>query len=136
VVARCRSCLRVTLSAGVYDVAGVTVLGLSAHIKDSLPDRRSALVGQLPRGTVRVDGCLLALSTAVVPLVALLTYVRCRAFGLLHGRLLDEGLHLAVQVTNLECQGRGHGSEQRCYRNEILTHAGMARSSVATAMRF
>jgi hypothetical protein len=44
----------------------------------------------------RVDGYLLALSAVVVPHAALLTYSGCRAFGLLYGRLLDEGLHLAL----------------------------------------
>jgi hypothetical protein len=39
--------LRVARSAGVDDVAGVAVLGLLACVKDSLPDRRSALVGRL-----------------------------------------------------------------------------------------
>jgi hypothetical protein len=45
VVASCRSCLSIAHSAGVDDVVGVAVLGPSARIKDSLPDRRSTLVG-------------------------------------------------------------------------------------------
>jgi hypothetical protein len=96
VVTCCRSCLRVALSAGVYDVAGVTVLGLSTRVKDPLPDRHSALVGWLPRGTARVDGCLLALSVAIVPRTALVEYTGCQAFGLLHGSLLDKDLCLTV----------------------------------------
>jgi hypothetical protein len=96
VVACRRSCFRVILSAGVYDVAGVAILGLSAHVKDPLPDRRSTLVGWLPHHAARVDGCLLALSVVVVPCTALLAYAGCRAFDLLHGRLLDESLRLAV----------------------------------------
>jgi hypothetical protein len=44
---------------------------------------------------------------------------RGRALGLLDGRLLDEGLHLAVQVSSLGVEG-----------------AGMARSNVAVAMSF
>jgi hypothetical protein len=46
------------------------------------------------------------------------------SFRLLHGRLLDEGLRLAVQVTRLRCRGsrHGYGSEQRCRCNELLTH--------------
>jgi hypothetical protein len=96
VVARHCSFFRVTLSASVDDIAGVAVLGLPARIKDPLPDRRSALVGLLPRRVACVDGRLLALGAAVVPHNALLAYVGCRAFGLLHGRLLDESLRLAV----------------------------------------
>jgi hypothetical protein len=55
VVAYHRSCLRVARSAGVDDVAGVTVLSLSARVKDSLPDRSSALVGRLSRCAARVN---------------------------------------------------------------------------------
>jgi hypothetical protein len=49
-----------------------------------------------------MDGCLLALSAAV-PRVARLAHAGRRTFGLLHGRLLDERLRLAVQVL---CLGR------------------------------
>jgi hypothetical protein len=112
-------CLRVTLPAGVYDVAGVTILGLPACVKDPLPDRCSALVGWLPCCAARVDERLLALSAAVAPHTTLLAYAVCRAFSMLHGRLLDEGLHLAVQL-------RASGVEG----------AGMAQSSVAAAMSF
>jgi hypothetical protein len=65
----------------------------------------------------------LALGVAVVPRTALLAYVGCRAFGLLHSRQLDDSLRLAVQVTCLGCRGCGHGSEQQRYCNEILTRA-------------
>jgi hypothetical protein len=41
------------------------------------------------------------LHTAVVPRTALLANAGRRAFGLLHGRLLDERLCLAVQVQRL-----------------------------------
>jgi hypothetical protein len=44
----------------------------------------------------------LALGTAVIPRAALMTYAGRRAFGLLHGRLLDERLRLAVQVSRFE----------------------------------
>jgi hypothetical protein len=91
------------------------------RVKDSLPDRHSALVGWLPRHAARVDRCLLALSAAVVPRTAL--YAGCQAFCLLHVRLLNESLCLVVQVSRLECRGRGHGSEQHCHCNELLTHA-------------
>jgi hypothetical protein len=77
VVARLRSCLRVALSAGVYDVVGVVVLGLPARVKDPLPDRRSALFGRLPHRAARVDRRLLALGAAVVSRTALLAYVGC-----------------------------------------------------------
>jgi hypothetical protein len=49
VVAHHRPRLCVARSAGVDDVAGVAVLGLSARVKDSLPDRRSPLVGRFSR---------------------------------------------------------------------------------------
>jgi hypothetical protein len=65
------------------------------------------------------DGRLLALGAAVVPRTALLAYAGCRAFGLLHGCLLDESLCLW-------CRFRVAGVEG----------AGKARSSVATAMSF
>jgi hypothetical protein len=38
---------RVARLAGVDDVAGISILGMSARVKDSLPDWRSALVGRL-----------------------------------------------------------------------------------------
>jgi hypothetical protein len=41
-------------------------------------------------------------------------------FGLLNGRLLDERLRLAVQVSRLGCQGGGHGSQQCRSSNELL----------------
>jgi hypothetical protein len=123
VVTRCRSCLRIAFSAGVYDIAGVTVLGLPARVKDLLPDRRSALVGWLSHRATRVDGCLLALSAVVVLHAALMTYAGRRAFVLLHDHLLDEGLRLVVQVACLRCRGRGHGSEQRRCCNELWTCA-------------
>jgi hypothetical protein len=96
VVACCRSCFHIALSVSVDDIAGGAVLGLPACIKDPLPDRRSALVSWLPRCAARVDRRLLALGAAVILRTALLVYARCRAFGMLHGRLLDEGLRLAV----------------------------------------
>jgi hypothetical protein len=89
--------------AGVYDVAGVAVLSLSVRVKDPLPDRRPALVGRLPRGAARMDRCLLTLGATAIPRTALMAYARHRAFGRLHGRLLDEGLRLVVQVTRLGC---------------------------------
>jgi predicted Co/Zn/Cd cation transporter (cation efflux family) len=107
VVARCRSCLCIVPSVGIYDVVGVAVLSLSTRVNDLLPDRRPALVGRFPCGAAHVDGCLLTLSTAVILHAALMAYVGCRAFDLLHGRLLDDGLRLAVQVTRLKCRGRG-----------------------------
>jgi hypothetical protein len=53
---------------------GVAVLSLCACVKDPLLDRRSALVGWLPRRSVCVDGCLLALGTTVIPRAALVAY--------------------------------------------------------------
>jgi hypothetical protein len=97
---------------------GIAVLSLFACIKDPLPDRHPALVGRLPRGAARVDGCHLAQSTAVVLRVGLMAYAGCQAFILLHSRLLNEGLRLAMQVACLGIEG-----------------AGMARSSVTIEMR-
>jgi hypothetical protein len=123
VVACRRSCFCVALSARVEEIAGIAVLGLPVRIKDPLPDQRSTLVGWLPRRGARVDRRHLALGTAVVPRTALLAYAGCRAFGLLHGHLLDECLHLTMQVTRLGCRGRGHGSEQRRCYDELLARA-------------
>jgi hypothetical protein len=55
VVAYRRPFLHVARPPGVDDVAGVTILGLPARVKDSLPDRRSALVGRLSRRATRVN---------------------------------------------------------------------------------
>jgi hypothetical protein len=38
----------------------------------------------------------------------------------LNGRLLDEGLHLAVQVPRLERRGGRHGSQQRRGGDKLL----------------
>jgi hypothetical protein len=81
---------RVARSASIDDVAGITVLSLSARIKDPLRDRRSALVGRLPNRAACMNGRFRTWHTAVIPCAALLAYVGHRAFGLLHGRLLDE----------------------------------------------
>jgi hypothetical protein len=51
VVARRHSCLCVALPPGVYDIAGVAILGLTARVKDPLPDRCPTLVCWLPHGT-------------------------------------------------------------------------------------
>jgi hypothetical protein len=102
---------------------GVAVLGLPAHVKDLLPNRRSALVGRLPHRATYVNGRFLALGTAVIPHAALLAYAGHQAFGLLHGRLLNEHLCLAVQVSRLGRRGCRHGPEQRCSHNELLAHA-------------
>jgi hypothetical protein len=54
VVACRRPCLCIARPPGIDDVASVAFLGLPACVKDSLPDRRPALVGGLPRRTARV----------------------------------------------------------------------------------
>jgi hypothetical protein len=46
-----------------------------------------------------------------------------RALGLLHGRLLDERLRLAVQVPRLGRRWSGHGSQQRRSRDELLARS-------------
>jgi hypothetical protein len=119
VVAYRRPCLCIAHPPGVDDVAGVTVLGLSACVKDSLPNRRWALVGGLSCHATRVNRRLGALRAPVVLRASLLADARRRAFSLLHGHLLNECLRLAVQVLASGVEG-----------------VGMARSSVATAMSF
>jgi hypothetical protein len=109
VVAYHRPRLCVARSAGVDDVAGIAVLGLSARVKDSLPDRRSTLVGRLFCRAVFMDRRLPALSVVVIPCTAWLAHAGHRAFGLLNGRLLDERLRLAVQVPGLGRRWSGHG---------------------------
>jgi hypothetical protein len=55
VVAYRRMCLRVARLSGVDDVMGVAILGLPMRVKDSLPDRCSALVGGLSRLATHVN---------------------------------------------------------------------------------
>jgi hypothetical protein len=55
VIAHHRPCLRVARLTGVDDVASVTVLSLFARVKDSLPDQRSAPVGQSSRCAARLN---------------------------------------------------------------------------------
>jgi hypothetical protein len=93
------------------------------RIEDPLPDRRSALVGWLPRRAACVDGHLLALGAAVISCTALLAHAGRRALGLLHDRQLDERLRLAVQLSRLRHQRCGHGPEQRRCIDELLTRA-------------
>jgi hypothetical protein len=102
-------------------MARLTDFHRQQYVKDPLPDWRSALVGRLPHCASCVNGRFRALDTAVVPRTALLAYAGHRAFCLLHGRLLDKRLHLAVQVSRLGRRGCGHGSEQRCSCDELLT---------------
>jgi hypothetical protein len=97
-----RPCLCVARPSGVDDVASVTVLGLPACVKDPLPNRRAPWVGRLFRRTARVYRCFGALRSPIVPRAPLLADAGCRAFSLLNGRLLDERLRLAVQVSRLE----------------------------------
>jgi hypothetical protein len=101
VVAYHRPHLRVARPTGVDDVAGVAVLGLFVRVKDSLPDRRSALVGRLSCCAVRMGARLPALGVVVVLHAAWLAHVGRRALGQLNGRLLDERLRLTVQVPGL-----------------------------------
>jgi hypothetical protein len=60
----------------------------------------------------------------VAPCTGLMAYARCRARSLSYGRLLDEGLRLVVQVACLRRQGFGHGPEQCCHCDELLTRPG------------
>jgi hypothetical protein len=109
VVAYHRPRLRIAHPAGIDDVAGVTILGLSARVKDLLPDRHSTLVGRLPRRTACVNRRFRTLPSAVIPRAALLATAGRQALDLLYGRLVDERLRLAVQVLCLKCRGGRHG---------------------------
>jgi hypothetical protein len=93
--------LRVACPPGIDDVASITVLGLPARVKDPLPDWHAPWVGGPFRRATRVHQCFGALHVPVVPRAPLLTDAGRRAFGLLNGRLLDERLRLAVQVSRL-----------------------------------
>jgi hypothetical protein len=109
-VVACRCpCFCVARSARVDDVAGVAALSLSVRIKDLLPDQHSALVGRLSHRAAYMNRHFRALCAVVIPGATLLAYAKCRAFGLLHGRLLNEHLHLSVQVLHLRRRGSGHG---------------------------
>jgi hypothetical protein len=74
---------------------------VSTRVKDSLPDRQSALVGHLPCCAVQMGRRLPVLDVAVVPHTTWLAHVGRRALHLLNGRLLDERLRLAVKVLGL-----------------------------------
>jgi hypothetical protein len=76
-------------------------LGLLARVKDPLPDRRAPWVGGPFRRAARMYRCFGALRAPVVPRAPLLADAGRRAFGLLNGHLLDERLHLVVQVSCL-----------------------------------
>jgi hypothetical protein len=86
---------------GVEDIASIAGLGLPLLVKDSLLDWCSALVGRPLRRAPRVNRRLRALRIPVVLRATLMANVRRQAFCLLHGRLLDERLRIAVQVSRL-----------------------------------
>jgi hypothetical protein len=65
----------------------------------------------------------LPLGAVVIPRTALLAYAGRRAFGLLHDRVLDGRLRLAVQVSRLGRRGCGYGPEQRHGYDELLACA-------------
>jgi hypothetical protein len=91
-------------------MAGDDVLGLTACVKDSFPDRRPALVGWLPHGSACIDRYLLVLCAGIILCAGLMAYAGCRTLGLLYSRLLDEGLRLMVQVACLGIRWFGHRS--------------------------
>jgi hypothetical protein len=96
VVACRRPCLCVARLPGVDDVASVAVLGLPARVKDPLLGQHSTLVGRLSRRAARVNRRLGVVHAPVVPRASLLADARRRALSLLHDRLLNERLRLAV----------------------------------------
>jgi hypothetical protein len=123
VVACRRPRLCIACQPGIDDVASVTILGLPACVKDPLPDQRAPRVGGPFRRTSRVYRCFGALHAPVVPRAPLLTDAGRRAFSLLNGRLLDERLRLAVQVSRLGRSGGGHGPQQCRSTNKLLARS-------------
>jgi hypothetical protein len=120
VVACRRPCLRVARPPGVDDVAGVAISGLPASVEEPLFGRRAPRVGGALRCSARVHRGFGALRAPIVPCAPLLTNAGRRAFGLLDGRLLDERLRLAVQVSRLGCRRGGHGPQQCRGGDELL----------------
>jgi hypothetical protein len=102
VVACRRPCLRLARPPSVDDVAGVAVSCLPARVEEPFPGWRAPRVG----GVLRCPSCVYRglgpLRAPIVPRVTLLSDAGRRALGLLDGRLLDERLRLAVQVSCLE----------------------------------
>jgi hypothetical protein len=123
VVACRRPCLRVARASGVDDVAGVTILGLPACVDEPVLDRRAPRVGGTLGCATRVHRGLGALCTPIVPRTPLLADAGRRALVLLDGRLLDECLHLVVQVPRLGRRGGGHGPQQRRGGDELLARS-------------
>jgi hypothetical protein len=119
VVAYHRPCLLIARSAGVDDVVGITVLSLSARIKNPLHDRHSVLVGRLPYHAVCMDGCLLALRTTVI-------------LALPCWHMQDVELSACCMAACSMC-----ACASRCRFHALgIKGVGMARSSVTAVMSF
>jgi hypothetical protein len=103
-------------------------LGLPARVEEPLLGWCAPRVGGTLRRTAHVHRGLGALCAPVVPRTSVLADARLRTFGLLDGRLFDECLHLAVQVSCLGHRWGGHGPQQCRGSNELLTRSrGRAR---------
>jgi hypothetical protein len=76
---------------------------LPARVEEPLFGRRAPRVGGALSRAARMYRGLGALCTPIAPRAPLLADAGRRAFGLLDGRLLDECLCLAVQVSRLGC---------------------------------
>jgi hypothetical protein len=118
VVACRRSRIRFARPPSIDDVAGV-VVPCFARVEEPFFSRCASRVGGALRRSICMHRGLAPLRTPIAPRVPLLADAGRRAFGLLDGRLLDECLAS-------RCRFRASGVEG----------AGMARSSVATAMSF
>jgi hypothetical protein len=64
-----------------------------------------------------------SLRASIALRVTLLSDAGRRALGLLDGRLLDERLRLAVQVSRFWCRRGGHGPKQRRGSDELLARS-------------
>jgi hypothetical protein len=98
-----RPCLRFVRPPSVDDVAGVAVSRLPLCVEEPFLGRRAPRVGGALRCSTRVYRGLGPLRALVVPRIPLLADAGRRALGLLDGRLLNERLRLAVQVSRLGC---------------------------------
>jgi hypothetical protein len=101
VVARGRPRIRFSRPPSVDDVAGITVPCLPARVEEPFFSRCASRVGGVLRRSTRVHRGFGPLRAPIASRVPLLADAGRRAFGLLDGRLLDERLHLTMQVPRL-----------------------------------
>jgi hypothetical protein len=119
VVACCRPRLHFARPLGVDDVAGVAISGLPARVEEPFLGRRAPRVGGALSCAARVYRGLGALRTPIVPRAPLLA---------------DRDAKLSACWT-AACSMSACASRCR-FRASGIEGAGMARSSIATAMSF